>query len=191
LHGTRGARRRWLVDPLDGTTNFAHGLPLFAISIGLEVEGELLAGVVRAPALAWEFAACVGSGATRNGEQIRVSATAELSRSLLVTGFPYDRATNPRNNFAEWEAFQRRSHGVRRLGAASLDLCFVACGWIDAYWEGQLHPWDLAAGAVIAREAGARLSDYKGGAFRVDGGDVVCANPALHDAVLRVLGSVG
>jgi myo-inositol-1(or 4)-monophosphatase len=189
--GARGARRRWLVDPLDGTTNFAHGLPLFAVSIGLEVEGELSAGVVVAPALGWEFAACAGGGATWNGAALRVSETASLDTALLTTGFPYDRATSSQNNFDNWEAFQRRAQGVRRLGAAALDLCFVAAGWLDAYWEFRLSPWDLAAGVVIAREAGAQVTDWRGGEFEVDRGEVVCSNGRVHEAVLGVLREVG
>ena len=185
--GTRGARRRWLVDPLDGTTNFVHGLPIFAVSIGLEVEGELAAGVVRAPALGWEFAARVGEGATKNGHTIRVSSTGELRDALCVTGFPYDRQTNPENNFANWETFQRNAQGVRRLGAAALDLCFVACGWLDGYWEYRLSPWDLAAGVVIAREAGARVTNFAGGAFDVDRAEVVCSNGKIHDGMLSLL----
>lgn len=185
--GHRGARRRWLVDPLDGTTNFVHGLPIFAVSIGLEIEGELAAGVVRAPALSWEFAARIGQGATRNGQTIRVSQTAELRDALCVTGFPYDRQTHPQNNFANWETLQRNAQGVRRLGAAALDLCFVACGWLDGYWEYRLSPWDLAAGVVIAREAGARVTDMAGGAFEVDRAEVVCSNGKIHDAMVSLL----
>jgi myo-inositol-1(or 4)-monophosphatase len=187
VSGGRGARRRWLVDPLDGTTNFVHGLPLFAVSIGLEIEGELACGVVSAPALGWEMAGCAGGGATRNGAALQVSRTEGLDTALLVTGFPYDRATHPENNFANWEAFQRRAQGVRRLGAASLDLCFVAAGWLDGYWEYRLHPWDLAAGAVIAREAGARLSDLRGDPFRCEAGEIVCSNGRIHNAMLTVL----
>jgi myo-inositol-1(or 4)-monophosphatase len=185
--GARAARRRWLIDPLDGTTNFVHGLPFYAVSIGLEIEGELAAGVVRAPALDWEFAACAGGGATRNGAALRVSQTPELATALLVTGFPYDRATNPENNFAQWEAFQRRAQGVRRLGAASLDLCMVAAGWLDGYWERRLNAWDLAAGVVVAREAGAQVTSTSGGAFEVDRGDVLCTNGQVHAAMLAVL----
>jgi len=185
--GTRGARRRWLVDPLDGTTNFVHGLPLFAVSIGLEIEGEPAAGVVVAPALDWEFAGCAGGGATWNGRTLAVSSEDALERALLVTGFPYDRATNPDNNLVNWERFQRRAQGVRRLGAAALDLCFVAAGWLDGYWEFRLQPWDLAAGVVIAREAGARTSDWRGGPLRIDAGEIVCSNGRIHDAMLAVL----
>jgi myo-inositol-1(or 4)-monophosphatase len=185
--GGRGARRRWLVDPLDGTTNFVHGLPLFAVSLGLEIEGELAAGVVRAPALGWEFTARVGGGATRNGQTIGVSRTAALGDALCVTGFPYDRKTNPENNFANWEAFQRQAQGVRRLGAAALDLCFVASGWLDGYWEYRLGPWDLAAGVVIAREAGARVTDFRGGPFDLDRAEVLCSNGNIHDAMVALL----
>jgi myo-inositol-1(or 4)-monophosphatase len=143
--------------------------------------------VVTAPAFGWEFAACAGGGAIWNGKSLRTSDARTLDAALLVTGFPYDRATNPQNNFANWEAFQRRAQGVRRLGAAALDLCMVAAGWLDGYWEFRLNPWDLAAGAVIAREAGARLTDWRGDPFQCDRGEIVCSNGHLHEAMLAVL----
>jgi myo-inositol-1(or 4)-monophosphatase len=186
-----GDGARWLVDPIDGTVNFAHGLPLWAVSIGLEVAGRPLVGVVAAPALGYTFFARRGGGAfldTGAGpEPIAVSAVARVDQALLVSGFPYDRATSPHNNFAQWEHFQRRAGACRRLGAASLDLCFVARGWFDGYWERRLQPWDVAAGAVLVAEAGGRVTDTRGGAFAPSGGEVVASNGAIHEEMLAEL----
>ncbi|HEY3357358.1 MAG TPA: inositol monophosphatase family protein [Polyangia bacterium] len=188
--GSAGAERVWYVDPLDGTTNFAHGLPIFSVSIALYVAGEPRCGLVHAPALGWEFAASRGGGATLNGDAIRVSATATLDGALLVTGFPYDRRTTSELNLDNFGAFVRRTQGVRRLGSAALDLCFVARGWLDGYWERKLHPWDVAAGALIAAEAGARLTDLAGGPPHVEQGEIVASNGRIHDAMLAVLADV-
>lgn len=182
---------RWIVDPVDGTVNFAHALPLFGISIGFERDGEPEAGVVVAPALGWTWAAAVGHGATRNGVPIRVSQTERIEDALLVTGFPYDRKESTRNNFAAWTHMQLRANAVRRLGAASLDLCFVATGWVDGYWELKLKPWDLSAGAVIVREAGGQVTGLDGGPFRSSTGEVVASNGRIHDALVgELLGRV-
>lgn len=181
------APARWLVDPVDGTVNFAHGFPLFSISIGYEREGRLEAGVVMAPALGWEFAAARGAGATLSGERLEVSSVTELERAMLVTGFPVDRAVSPRNNFKEFEHFQLKAGAVRRLGSASLDLCFVARGWIDGYWEYKLKPWDLAAGALIVEEAGGRVTGIRGEPFDVDRGECVASNGRIHDQIVAEL----
>ena len=177
----------WIVDPVDGTVNFAHGLPLFAISIGYQERGEDLAGVVIAPALGWTFAAARGEGATRNGAPLRVSATGTLERAMVCTGFPYDRQVSPRNNFSAWDHLQRVAGAVRRLGSASLDLCFVAAGWLDAYWEFKLKPWDLAAGAAIVAEAGGRVTALDGGRFVAESGEILATNGALHDTMITEL----
>ena len=191
--GDEGAERRWVVDPIDGTVNFAHGLPLWTVSIALERGDDVEVGVVTAPVMGWTFAARRGGGArvTRpDGEEpLRVSAIADLGRALLVTGFPYDRATTPLNNFAEWEHFQRRST-CRRLGSAALDLCLVATGGFDGYWERHLRSWDCAAGALIVEEAGGRVTDTLGGRFRSRSGDVVASNGAIHDAIVAELAVV-
>lgn len=188
-------RRRWLVDPLDGTTNFAHGLPFFAVSIACEeVRGEareLVAGVVHAPALGLCFAARQGGGATCNGQPIHVSEETELGRSLLATGFPYDRQTTTENNFDQFIAFQRRVQGVRRVGAAALDLALTARGAFDGYWEMKLKPWDLAAGALLVREAGGMVTGWRGEPLVVDRGAAVATNGRIHRAMLDVLGEVG
>jgi myo-inositol-1(or 4)-monophosphatase len=187
LGGRGDSEDRWVVDPIDGTVNFAHGFPMFGISIGYEVAGEPLAGVVIAPALGWTFAAARGAGATFNGAPIHVSTTASVAESMLVTGFPYDRQTSPRNNFAAWDHMQRRAAAVRRVGAASLDLCMVACGWFDGYWEIKLKPWDLSAGACIVREAGGTITGVDGGRFSSESGEAAASNGVIHDEMLREL----
>jgi myo-inositol-1(or 4)-monophosphatase len=180
--------RRWLVDPIDGTVNFAHGLPIWSISIALEDAGQLAVGVVAAPQLGWWFEAARGGGARDGrGVTLRVSAISKLEQALLTTGFPYDRATRPDNNFAEWEHFQRRAGACRRLGAASIDLCLVACGWMDGYWERQLKPWDTAAGALIVAEAGGIVTDWTGRPFDVHEGAVVASNGAIHEMLVAEL----
>jgi myo-inositol-1(or 4)-monophosphatase len=183
LGGRAAPEGAWIVDPVDGTVNFAHGLPLFAVSIAYEAHGEGLAGVVVAPALGWTFAAARGEGATWNGAPLRVSATATLERAMVVTGFPYDRHLSARNNFVAWEHMQRVAGAVRRLGAASLDLAFVAAGWL----EFKLKPWDLAAGAVIVAEAGGRVSALDGGPFASAAGEILATNGRLHDAMVEAL----
>lgn len=183
--------RRWLVDPIDGTVNFAHGLPLWCVSIALEEAGAVTVGVVVAPALGWWFEATRGGGARDgSGAPLRVSAIARLDQALLVTGFPYDRATNPVNNFAEWEHLQRTAGACRRLGAAALDLCLVARGALDGYWERGVKPWDIAAGALIVTEAGGTVTDTRGAAFDPHHGEVVASNGAIHGELIAELGRV-
>lgn len=184
--------RRWLVDPLDGTTNFAHGLPFFCVSIGLEDAHGPLVGVIDAPALGWHFYAARGAGAflVERGtaeRRLAVSATDALGGSLLATGFPYDTASSARNNLVEWARIYPMTQGLRRVGAAALDLCFVAAGWMDGYWELKIKPWDVAAGALLVTEAGGRVTDYRGGAFRSDAGEILATNGQLHDALAAAL----
>jgi myo-inositol-1(or 4)-monophosphatase len=151
MGGEKGGARggwQWLVDPIEATVNFSHGLPIWCVSIGLELDGVLAVGVVNAPVLGWWFEATRGGGARDGtGQPLRVSACTELSRALLATGFPYD-LSGRHNNFAEWEHFQRAA-ACRRLGSAAIDLCLVARGWFDGYWERGIGPWDLAAGACL------------------------------------------
>jgi myo-inositol-1(or 4)-monophosphatase len=183
---------RWLVDPIDGTVNFAHGLPLWTIAIALEDTEGVQVGVVSAPLLGWWFEASRGGGAhDGTGAPLAVSQIARIDQALLTTGFPYDRATHPVNNFAEWEHLQRRAGACRRLGCASLDLCVVARGWLDGYWERRLQPWDIAAGALIVREAGGTVTNTTGGAFDPHAGEVVASNGAIHDELIAELGRVG
>lgn len=177
-------------DPLDGTTNFVHGHPFFAVSIGLAEGSHLLAGAVVAPALGLAWHAARGLGAWRNGLPCKVSETAALGRSLLATGFPYDNATNPLDNFAEFAALTRRSRGVRRCGAAALDLCLTADGTFDGYWERFLKPWDLAAGALIVSEAGGHTSDLEGGAMDFRDGWLVASNGRVHAELMDALAAV-
>jgi myo-inositol-1(or 4)-monophosphatase len=189
-----GSSSRWLIDPVDGTVNFSHGLPLFGVVVSLEQDGVPVVGVVAAPALGWEFYARVGGGAfvaDRDGERrLRVSGVTALDQAMLATGFPYDRATNPANNFRQWEHFQRHAGACRRLGAASLDLCFVARGWLDGYWETRLEPWDLSAGAIIVREAGGEVTGIDGGPFVSDSGHAIASNGAIHWDIVSQLAAV-
>ena len=182
----------WYVDPIDGTTNFAHGHPFFCVSMALWREaptgshGEI--GVVVAPALGVTWAAARGLGATRNGEPCRVSDTATLNDSLCATGFPFDRRTSDEDNLREHRAFLKRSRGIRRCGSAALDLCLVAEGTYDLYWEQKLNPWDMCGGAVLVEEAGGRLSDYDGGAPDPRVGRLVASNGHVHAEALETLG---
>lgn len=186
---------RFLVDPIDGTVNFAHGLPLWGVSIAVEDSDGLGVGVVVAPALGWQYFATRGAGAwfvDGNSEPTRlaVSNVSRLDHALLVTGFPTDRATTELNNFAEWEHMQRLAGACRRLGAASLDLCLVAQGSLDGYWEHSLKPWDTAAGAVIVVAAGGTTSGTDGAPFDPYHGSVVATNGRLHEPLLAELAIV-
>jgi myo-inositol-1(or 4)-monophosphatase len=180
----------WIIDPLDGTTNFAHGLPLFSVSIACVVDGLVRVGVVLAPAMGWRFAAVRGQGATLNGRTIGVSQTASLDAALLTTGFPYDRRTSPANNLAQFVAFKKRVRGIRRLGSAALDLSLVAAGRFDGYWEMKLKPWDIAAGTLICEEAGGYVTNWSGGPMDLYRGEVLATNRLLHEPMLSILGSV-
>jgi myo-inositol-1(or 4)-monophosphatase len=188
--GERGALRVWYVDPLDGTTNFAHGMPIFSVSIGLSVNRRPVLGVVEAPAVGWSFAWTItGGGSTLNGKPIAPSRVDRLASALLVTGFPY--ARNPvQTNLPEWSAFTAAAQGTRRLGSAALDLCFVACGWLDGYWERALHPWDLVAGAAIVGGANGKVSDLDGTPFDGETGRVLASNGHIHDQMMRILQGV-
>lgn len=190
--GASDAPYRWLVDPIDGTVNFAHGLPIWSIAIALEEIGVGVAvGVVYAPLLGWWFEASRGGGARDgNGSPLRVSTRATLDEAMLATGFPYDRATNPDNNFAAWDHFQRLAGSCRRLGCASIDLCLVAQGIYDGYWESRLQPWDLAAGALIVAEAGGRVTDTHGQPFDPHSGEAVATNGAIHGVLVTELARV-
>jgi myo-inositol-1(or 4)-monophosphatase len=182
-----GARLRWVIDPLDGTTNFAHGYPRFAVSIGVERDSEPAVGVVYDPLLDECYHAVAGGGAFRNGQPIRVSRETEWGRALLATGFAYDKRETEDDNLAEFRAVLKTAREVRRDGSASLDLCYVACGRLDGYWEHKLKPWDVAAGALVVREAGGRVSDRSGGGAWRSGSEIVATNGGVHDALLRLL----
>lgn len=177
----------WVIDPLDGTTNYLHGIPLFCVTIAIEYRGELVAGVVYDPNLDELFTAEKGSGAYLNGRRINVSSTSRLIDSLLVTGFPYDIAQNPQNAIGHFVNFLVEARGIRRLGSAALDLSYVAAGRFDGFWEVNLNPWDMAAGLLFVREAGGRVTDFAGAESTIYKKQVVASNGIIHDAMLQVL----
>jgi myo-inositol-1(or 4)-monophosphatase len=179
--------RVWLVDPLDGTTNFAHSFPVFAISIALETKGELVLGVVYNPHTDEHFEAVKGMGAFLNKKPIRVSQTRELQESLLATGFPYDVHERTGRLMKLFEKMLLLAQGIRRPGSAAIDLCYVAAGKFDGFWEEGLKPWDTAAGAVIVREAGGKVSTYEGDRHTPYLKSIVAANPFIHEAMLTAL----
>lgn len=178
---------KWIIDPLDGTTNFAHSFPWFAISIALEVEGELTLGVVYNPVLREVFFAEKGQGAFLNDQPIRVSKTESLDQSLLGTGFPYDRKISQVNNYDHFINFQQAAQACRRPGAAALDLASVAAGRFDGYWEMKLKPWDVAAGKLLVEEAGGTVTDFKGNQCDIYGSETLASNGQIHDAMLDLL----
>ncbi|MCL4562031.1 MAG: inositol monophosphatase [Chloroflexi bacterium] len=178
---------RWIVDPLDGTTNFIKRYPFVAVSIGLEMDGELILGVVFNPILDEMFVGECGQGATLNDRALHVSQTGDLGQAVIASGFPYDAWTSAEDNTREWAAMVKRVSSLRCDGSAALDLCGVACGRLDAYWERGVYPWDIAAGAVIVREAGGMVSDYRGGGDFLQRGEVVAANPVLSEKIREII----
>jgi myo-inositol-1(or 4)-monophosphatase len=178
---------RWVIDPLDGTTNYAHGYPIFAVSIGLEKDAEIILGVVYDPSRDELFVGEKGKGARLNGRRIRVSPVRRLSRSLLATGFPYDIRDSSLNNFDHFRNFALRVHAVRRAGSAALDLCYVASGRFDGFWEMKLGPWDMAAGSLIVREAGGKVTNFRGQPIHLDGEQVLASNGKIHREMIEVL----
>lgn len=173
----------WAIDPLDGTTNFAHQYPFFATSIGLLIDGVPQVGVIFDPFHNELYRAAIGLGATRNRRPIEVSQTSELSKSLLVTGFAYDRRETSDNNYAEFCHLTHLTQGVRRSGAASIDLAHVACSRLDGYWERGLSPWDVAAGVVLVQEAGGKVTAYDGSAFQINSGRILATNGNIHHSL--------
>jgi myo-inositol-1(or 4)-monophosphatase len=178
---------RWIVDPLDGTTNYAHGYPRFCVSLGVEREGERHVGVVYDPLLDELYTAARGRGAHLNGRRLQVSPETSLSRALVATGFAYDVQSSRIDNLDHFAAFIKHARAVRRGGSAALDLCCVAAGRLDGYWELKLHPWDVAAGFLIVEEAGGRVSDFSGGPPPRSGVETVASNGGVHDAMLALL----
>lgn len=200
IYGEEGTRERldqelrWYVDPLDGTTNFAHGLPHFCVSMGLErrppdltseEDGVLVAGVIYDPMRDELFCAERGRGATLNGRPIHASPTAHLAEAIVSTGFP-SRKRHATPNVHFYHEFTLRSHGVRRMGSAALDLAYVACGRYEAFWEFNLNPWDTAAGILLVEEAGGRVTDFAGGQFRLDSREVLASNGVIHEELLAL-----
>jgi myo-inositol-1(or 4)-monophosphatase len=186
LRKLTGAEFRWVFDPLDGTTNFAHRFPVFSVSIGLEHRGRLVCGVVFNPMSGEMFSAERGRSAHLDGKRIHVSATADLGRGLLATGFPYD-VRETKTNIANHERFLLKAQGVRRCGSVALDLCFIACGRFDGFWEMKLNPWDIAAGVVIAEEAGGIVTDFEGRPVDIYRPEIVASNGRIHRSMLEVL----
>lgn len=181
---------RWIVDPLDGTTNFVHGYPHFCISLALEREAEVILGLVYDPLREECFRAAKGGGASLNGVPVRTSDIDELDKALLATGFPYDRRERAEIYLPFFKAFMVRSQGIRRNGSAALDLCYLACGRVDGFWEHKLRPWDTAAGTLIVREAGGKVSDFSGDPFSIWGKETLASNGLLHDEMVRIAASV-
>lgn len=182
----------WYIDPIDGTVNFAHGIPIFSVSIAYAHQGQIELGVVFDPMRDECFSAEKGRGAWLNGQPLRTSAAVDLDHSLLVTGFAYDIRTNPDNNLDHYALFALRTQGVRRLGSAALDLCYVAAGRFDGYWELRLNSWDIAAGGLIAQEAGAIVTDLYGNPDYLlpklsEQTSILAGNPAIHASMLATL----
>src|SRR2546429_7844006 len=185
--GTRiesGSDYRWYVDPLDGTTNFAHGFPVFCVSLALEFKGQMVAGVIYDPTRDELFAAEKGSGAYLNQQRIHASKTDNLAEPQLATGFPsHKRHKNP--NIFFYHQITLRTHGVRRAGSAALDLCCVACGRFDGFWEFNLNPWDTAAGVLIVQEAGGKVTDMRGGPFQLNSRETLASNQLVHPVLVN------
>lgn len=177
----------WIIDPLDGTTNFAHGFPTYCVSIGLEYKEECVLGVVYDPTRDELFSATRGGGARVNDQPIHVSQTAQLDKALLVTGFAYNIRETPNNNLDHFARFALRVQGLRRTGSAALDMCYVAAGRFDGFWEVKLNAWDMAAGVVILREAGGKVTDFSGQSHSLYGQELVASNGRLHDSMVSVI----
>jgi len=177
----------WIIDPLDGTTNYAHRYPVFSVSIGLEIDGVMEWGVVYNPNLEEVFIARRGGGACLNGEPLRVSRTPTLGASLLATGFPYDIRTSEKNNLANFQNFAVRAQGIRRSGSAALDLCYVAAGRFDGFWELKLNPWDCSAGYLMVREAGGRVTNLRGDFGSIYDRECIASNVFIHEEMMAVL----
>jgi myo-inositol-1(or 4)-monophosphatase len=177
----------WIIDPLDGTTNYAHGFPVFCVSIALQFKKKTIAGVVHNPLLGETFTAGAGVGARLNGKRIVVSKTRLLTNSLLATGFPYDLRKHSREYLKVFCDMATRTRAVRRAGSAALDLAYLACGRFDGFWEKKLKPWDIAAGTLMVVEAGGKLTNYNGKRFDVMKGEVAASNAKIHKELLAVL----
>lgn len=182
----KGEVYHWIIDPLDGTTNFIHDLPFYSVSIGLQKNDEIILGVVYEITRSECFYALKGQGAYCNETPIRVTSAEDLSSSLIATGFPYDTKGKTDAYLAILKSLTQSSHGFRRLGSAALDLCYVACGRVDGYFQHNLKPYDVAGGAIIVQEAGGRLSDFRGGNDYVFGGEMVSTNGKIHQELLNM-----
>ncbi|MBW4594945.1 MAG: inositol monophosphatase [Brasilonema angustatum HA4187-MV1] len=188
--GNQDSEYLWAIDPLDGTTNFAHQYPFFAVSIGLLIQGVPQVGVIYDPFHNELFRAAQGLGATRNRCPIKVSKTSQLGKSLLVSGFAYDRRETSDNNYAEFCHLTHLTQGVRRSGSASLDLAHIACGRVDGYWERGLSPWDITAGIILIREAGGKVTAYDGSSLDISSGRILATNGSIHNSLSHELQQV-
>ena len=186
----KSSKLTWCIDPLDGTTNYSHGYPFFGTSVGLLYKSNPILGAISVPYLNELYSACIGKGSYCNNKKIRVSNTSKLIESLLVTGFSYDRFDIEDNNYSEFCYLTHKTRGVRRGGAAAVDLAFVASGKVDGYWERGLEIWDLAAGAIIVKEAGGIISDYPNGEFSLSSGRILACSPKLEEELKLELGNV-
>ena len=180
----------WVIDPLDGTTNFAHGLPIFSISIGVQKNGFTIAGAVYDFMQDIVYSAEFGSGAYANNKKIHVNANDKLMRALLVTGFPYNIADNPENAFERFIVLTKASRGMRRLGSAAIDFCYVASGVFDGFWEVYLHPWDLCAGKLIVEEAGGIVTGFNGEPINIFSTKILASNKYIHEQMVEVINSI-
>ncbi len=187
LSEERGAEFRWIIDPLDGTTNYAHKFPNFTVSIALEKRKEVVLGVIYDPMREEMFYAVKEEGAFLNERKIRVSSVDDLDKSLVATGFPYDIRVTDVNNISHFNNFLTRVQAIRRCGSAAMDLCYVACGRFDGFWELKLQPWDMAAGALVVEEARGRISDFQGHDFSILGTEILATNGLIHGQMVDVL----
>ncbi len=188
--GNEAISVRWIIDPLDGTVNFAHSIPLFCVSIAAEIAGEIVCGVIYQPLLNELFSAVKGGGAFLNGNRIYVSSKMNLEDAILVTGFPYNVSDNPNNCIDHFSAFLRLGVPIRRLGSAALDLAYTAAGRFDGFWEARLNPWDLAAGMLLVSESGGIISDYHNNPYHFGTEHIVASNGLIHDEMLTVIKSI-
>jgi len=184
---TKGGSHVWIIDPLDGTTNYAHGLPFFSVSIGLEIEGEIVFGAIYGPILDELYIARRGQGAYRNGNAIHVSKIASLNDSLLATGFPYDIRSGRNTNLEYFNEFVMRAQAIRRMGSAALDLAYLASGHFDGFWEVMLQPWDCAAGTLLIREAGGFVTNFQGEPVSIYEREFLASNGLIHNDMLAIL----
>ncbi len=181
---------RWIIDPLDGTVNFAHNIPIFSVSIALEYKKEIILGVIYHPLLDELFYASKGAGAFLNGTPLKVSTNGDIDNAILVTGFPYNIDENPLNALETFTSLVKRGLPVRRLGSAALDLAYTAAGRFDSFWEAELKPWDVAAGYIIVEEAGGKVTDYKGQDYSVYGNTILASNGAIHQSISEVVSGI-
>lgn len=184
---SNGTKFKWIIDPLDGTTNYAHGVPIFCFSVALEVDSEIVLGCAYNPVLKELFYALSGQGAYFNGKQVNVSKSDCFEKSLLSTGFPYDKKTNPDNNFDHFRDISISVRGIRRLGSAVLDLCYTAAGFLDGYWELNLNPWDMASGSLMVKEAGGVVSDFCKKPLNIYNRRILASNGLIHDELSKIL----